>query len=137
MKAFLQKFLFFDSFILFDDAFIVWSMSVHDIVVDILENKMNERKFAIFTKHVWSILSDIHHFMSICSHDFLSISIVSDELSVFSFAKCRIDFSWSINCSLILEVILDIHRSNNKLSIFEQYKIVRRRFYREFEWICH
>jgi hypothetical protein len=71
--------------------------------------------------------------MSICSHDFLSISIVSDELFMFSFAKCRINSSRNINCSSILEIIFDIHRLNNILSIFEQYKIVRRRFCREFE----
>ncbi len=137
LKVFLQKLLLLDLFILFDDVFIVWSMFIYNIIVDIFENKMNERKFAIFTKFVWSILNDIHHFMLICSHNFLSISIVSNELFVFSFAKYRIDFSRSINCSSILEVIIDIHRSKNKLSIFKQYKIVRRRFCREFEWICY
>ncbi len=128
MKAFLQKFLLLDSFILFECAFVIKTMSAHNIVVDVLESRMNKSEFAIFTKNVQSTLSDINHFVSFCSHDLLSIFIFSDELFVFSFAKYRVDSSRSIDCSLILEVILDIHRSNYKLTIFEQYKIVERRF---------
>ncbi len=103
-------------------------MFAHNIVVDVLENKMNKNELSIFTKNVRSILSDINHFVSFYSHDFFSISTSSDELFVFSFAKYRVDFSRSIDCSSILEVILDIHRSNYKLTIFEQYKIVEKRF---------
>jgi hypothetical protein len=108
-------------------------MFAHNIIVDILENKMNKSKIAIFTKNVRSILSDINHFVSFCSHDLLSIFIFSDELFVFSFAKYRVDFSRNIDCSLILEIILDIHRSNYKLTIFEQYKIVEKKFCCWFE----
>jgi hypothetical protein len=128
LKIFFQKFLFFDSFIFFKDAFVVKTMFVHDIVVDILENKMNKDKIAIFTKNMRSILNDIYYFVLIYSHDFLSIFIFSNELSMFSFAKCRVDFAQNIDCSSILEIVLRIHCSNDVLSIFEQYKIVRRRF---------
>ncbi len=103
-------------------------MFVHNIVVDVFENKMNKNELAIFTKNVRSILNDINHFMSLYSHDLLSIFIFSDDFFVFSFTKYRVDFSRNIDYSLILEIILDIYRSNYKLTIFEKYKIVEKRF---------
>ncbi len=128
LKIFLQKLLLFDTFIFFECALVIKTMFAHNIIVDVLESKMNKNEIAIFTKNVRSILNDINHFVSFCLHDFFSISTFSDEFFVFSFAKYRVDSSRSIDCSSILEIILDIHRSNYKLTIFEQYKIVERRF---------
>jgi hypothetical protein len=137
LKILFQKLLFFNSFIFFENAFVVKTMFVYDIIVDIFENKMNKDKIAIFRKNMRSILNDIYYFVSICWHDFLSIFIFLNELSMFSFAKCHVDFSQNIDYSLILEVVLRIHCSNDVLSIFEQYKIVRRKFCCWFEWIYH
>ncbi len=133
LKAFFQKYLFFDMFIFFEYAFVIKTIFIHNIIVDVFENKINKNEIAIFTKNVRSILNNINYFVSFCLHDFLSIFIFSNELFVFLFAKYRVDFSRNIDCSSIFEVILDIHRLNYKLTIFKQYKIVKKRFYYWFE----
>ncbi len=132
-----KSFCFSTHSFFFKNAFVVKTMFVHDIIINIFENKMNKNKFSIFTKNIRSILNDIYYFMSIYSHDFLSTFIFLNEFSMFSFAKCRVDFSRNIDCSLIFEIVLRIHCLNHVLSIFEQYKIVQRRFYYWFKWICH